>query len=235
MLDDFALTCPERFMPEILLERLFDLFQTFPHTHVRLFLFPTLQQPWGPIYPAFTAMFHSIENHRRSPRDLRVQPGHIVRIHINAAMTPIIIILGGTRGISVWKVFPRPIAISPPAIVEEVAASVILHRILDSRRWIPECRPGRLARFELRWVLAQDNAPESGWGRQLVLSRDNVKRPDQFPIIVEAQRLFDQRDDEHLASLRSINIIVFHQANVGGVRLIHWRLIVIVSLHCPQV
>src|SRR6266851_2786076 len=212
MLDDFALTCPERFMPEILLERLFDLFQS--------------------ILPLRQTMFHSIKNYRRSPRDLRVQPGHIVRIHINAAMTPIIIILGGTRGISVWKVFPRPIAISPPAIVEEVAPSVILHRILDSRRWIPECRPRRLGRFELRWVLAQDNAPESGWGRQLVLSRDNVKRPDQFPIIVEAQRLFDQRNDEHLASLRSINIVVFHQANVGGVRLIHWRLIVIVSLHC---
>src|SRR5258708_40297719 len=96
-------------------------------------------------YPAFTAMFlTSIENHRRSPRDLRVQPGHIVRIHINAAMTPIIIILGGTMGISVWKVFPRPIAISPPALVEEVAATVILQRILDSSRWIPVCRPGRL-------------------------------------------------------------------------------------------
>src|SRR6266436_1293106 len=58
MLDDFALTCPERFMPEILLERLFDLFQTFPHTHERLFLFPTLQQPWRPIYPTFTVMFY---------------------------------------------------------------------------------------------------------------------------------------------------------------------------------
>src|SRR5258708_19701688 len=187
-------------------------------------------------YSAFTAMFlNSIKNHRRSPRDLRVQQCTIVRINSNAAMPPIIIILGGTRGISVWEVFPRPIAISPPAIVEEVAPSVILHRILDSRRWIPECRPGRLGRFELRWVLAQDNAPESGWGRQLVLSRDNVKRPYQFPIIVEAHRLFVQLNDKHLPSLTSINMLVFHQANVGAVRFIHWRLIVIVSLHCPQV
>src|SRR5260370_20864586 len=103
MLDDFALTCPERFMPEILLERLFDLFQS--------------------ILPLRQTMFHSIENHRRSPRDLRVQPGHIVSLHINAAMTPIIIILGGTRTIRVSEVFPRPISISPPAIVEGVAAS----------------------------------------------------------------------------------------------------------------
>ncbi len=59
------------------------------------------------------------------------------------------------------KILPRTVMIPPPAIMKEVTAGMILQGVLNGRRWIPECRPGWLGGFELRWMLTQDDAPEA--------------------------------------------------------------------------
>src|SRR5437763_16814129 len=98
----------------------------------------------------------------------------------------------GTAWFSMWKVCTGAKYTSPPCIMEEVAIRVVLHRILNGCRRIPECRPGRFARFELCGALAQNDAPKSRRRRSQILSGDNVERSNQFAVIVVTQRLLNE-------------------------------------------
>src|SRR5215469_12081818 len=118
-----------------------------------------------------------------------VEPGRLVLPHIDTAMAAVSCKRLVTATIVVWVVRSRAIIGSPPAIMEEVAAPVILHRIVDLGIGIPECRPWRFARLEHRRRLAQQDAPYPRRRRKLVLPGGNTKRLFQLAILVEPQCL----------------------------------------------
>src|SRR5713226_3585308 len=86
---------------------------------------------------------HLVHNHRRSPGNLCIQPGYIVGIHVDTTMAAVSVKRGGAGWIPMGEIHTGAIDAAPPAIVKEVAARVIFHRILDRRRRIPERRAGR--------------------------------------------------------------------------------------------
>lgn len=106
--------------------------------------------------------YELVQNDRCTPGDLGIEPGDIAGGHIDAAVTTTAVEGSGAAGIDVREIVIFAEVGSPPGIVEEVAVGMVLHRVLDGCRWIPEDRTGRLARFELRGTLTQDDAPEAG-------------------------------------------------------------------------
>jgi len=79
-----------------------------------------------------------IHYYRGSPCDLGIEPGNLIRVHVDAAVTAIVIKRCCAAGVRVWKVIILPKVSSPPGIMEEVATCVKFHRILNRRWWIPE-------------------------------------------------------------------------------------------------
>src|SRR5579864_619074 len=174
-----------------------------------------------------------VHNHRRPPGNLGIEPGHIARIHVNAAVTAVVVEGGcavGRSRVGMGEVVPWAIDTSPPAIVEEVAARMVLHGVLDRRGRIPEGRAGWFARFEDGRMLTQDDAPEARRRWLGVLAGDYEKCPDQFIVVVETQRLLDQRDYHHLAGMRAPDAVMLHEADIRGVRLIPGGSVVEVGL-----
>ena len=115
-----------------------------PFTRADLQKMPTIRRiecPWIIAETYLTCQTSSVHDHRRAPRNLRIQPCYIIGIHVNASVTSITIVNCGSTRITVWEIHPWPVVCPPPAIMKKVTTSMILHRILDRRRWIPESRP----------------------------------------------------------------------------------------------
>ncbi len=67
-----------------------------------------------------------------------VEPGRLLLLHIDTAVAAISCEHLVTAAIIVWVIRSRAIIGSPPAIMEEVAAPVVLHRVGDLGIGIPE-------------------------------------------------------------------------------------------------
>ena len=119
-----------------------------PFTRADLQKMPTIRRiecPWIIAETYLTCQTSSVHDHRRSPRNLWIQPRYIIGIHVHASVTAVACVRLITGCIIVGEIHPWPVVCPPPAIMKEVTASMILHRILDRRRWIPESRPGWLS------------------------------------------------------------------------------------------
>jgi hypothetical protein len=100
-----------------------------------------------------------VDDHGCSIACMVIQPGSIIRKHIDAAVAAITGERLVTTAIVVREIGANAIIGAPPAIVKEVSSTVIFHGVLNLGWRIPEGRSLRLARFELRGVLTQEDAP----------------------------------------------------------------------------
>src|SRR5579885_2034772 len=175
-----------------------------------------------------------ISDDGRAPGNDVIEPGDITWVHVDTAMTAIAIKGRCSRWIAVREIHPRTVNASPPAIVEEVSADMVFHRILDRRWRIPESRARWFARFELGGMLAQEDVPEARRRGFEVLTGDDQERTNQLAVVVVAQGLFDERDDQHRADVSS-DIVMLHQGQIGVVGLIPGCMVVVIRLHRVQV
>jgi hypothetical protein len=67
-----------------------------------------------------------------------IQPAHLLLLHVNAAVAAVARKRFISTCIIVGEIRPNAIIRAPPAIVEEVTARVVLHRVIDFRIGIPE-------------------------------------------------------------------------------------------------
>ena len=137
-----------------------------------------------------------------------------------------------TAWIVVWEVRTGAIVVSPPTIVEVVTIVVVLHGVVDLRIGIPEGWSFRLTRLKDGRRLAQEDVPEARRWRFGKLPWGDQKCLHQFSVLVEPQRLFDQRYHNHLAGR---SIVILHQLLISHMLLIPGRFIVVIGLHCLQI
>src|SRR5215472_3913242 len=100
-----------------------------------------------------------VEYHASVVARVCVEPARLILLHIDTAVASVSCKRLVTAAVIVREVRSRTIIGSPPAVVEVVAAPVVLHRVVDVGIRIPECRPLRFARLERRRRLAQQDVP----------------------------------------------------------------------------
>src|SRR5579875_1990365 len=116
---------------------------------------------------------------------MRVYPGRLIFLHINAAVAAI-----AGEGLIASNIIVRELRAgakihTPPGVMYEETAPVIENGIIDMRRRIPERRTGRIVGLEFRRRLAVLYRPDAGQRRALDASCRHQESIYQLAIIVD--------------------------------------------------
>src|SRR5579875_543099 len=126
-----------------------------------------------------------------------IEPGDITLGHIDTTMAAVARERFVPTGVIVREVRAGAVVGTPPAVMEEVTTGMVLHRVVDLCVRIPESRSFRFAGLKDRGRLAQEDLPEA-WRRWLIiLTRGDVERAHQLPVLIVTQGLLKQGNHQH--------------------------------------
>src|SRR5450755_1559443 len=128
------------------------------------------------------------------PIGMRIDPPGIALTQIDAAVAPIEIVGRCSNRVLVRKLRSRPERFSPGSIVDEVAAQVIEHGVVNRRVGEPVGRVSRLAGLKDDRRLALQYRPYARDRWQLLPTRCDGKGAHQLPILIIAHGYGDHRD-----------------------------------------